>query len=238
MAKQFKKYGVDHSALYEAVHRDNRYHDDRTKPRSDEAEKSIAPSTDVRSEVAQPEPVAPRAEPEASSVAEGKPPTPAAEPETLKPAQTRKAEVDLPPSAAPAAELSPQKIAPKSKPKAVTSGANLQLRLRLRFPAEGVSPSFDGLARDHGPELAFKAIFKRAFDDYRAALDAGSLPDGPKDYAIGKGSHSSTKMMTPAQYQLCMDTLDPKGLLPPMTVGRIIGERALALFFQKEKDSA
>lgn len=228
MAKQFKKYGVDHGALYEAVNRDNRYHDDRVKPRGDDTAQSVAPPAEVTLPVKETEAVAP-------PVTEIEPTTVPAKPDTPAPSSVPKAAEDVPSPAEPPAPPVAPKSAPKQESKPVTTGANVQLRLRLRFPAEGVSPSFDGLAQDHGPELAFKAMFKRAFDEYRAALDAGSLPDGPKEYAIGKGSHSSTKMLTPAQYQLCMDTLDPKGLLPPMTAGRIIGERALALYFQKDR---
>ncbi|OWJ75042.1 VirC2 family conjugal transfer protein [Haematobacter genomosp. 1] len=225
MAKQFKKYGVDHSALYEAVNRDNRYHDDKAKPAPVQQEGVATPlasdtsppvkAGDAGSGDAKPDVILPT--PPVTPEPEGAQPTPKT------------------PPPAPVESQPKQESAPKKAPPAETGGTNIPVRMRPRFPADGVSPSYDSLARDHGPELAFKAIFRRAFDEYRALMDAGSLPNGPRDYAIGKGSHSSTKMLTASQYQLCMETLDPNGLLPPMTVGRIIAERALALFFEKDR---
>lgn len=204
----FKKYSVNHEALFNDV-RSNRYSTGATT----EPAKNIKPPVERQSADAAPDALA----------------APAA---TKDQAIAPHADDNAAPQSSAAAEPATQPVPNATSPKASDT---VQVRVRVRFPAPGVSAKYDALAAQLGEEDAFRAIFRAAFENYRNRLDEGKMPDGPKSYTPGKETHRSTKVMTARQFKVVTDALDPDGLTAPSTLGRIISERALALFFEKER---
>ncbi|WP_435171128.1 VirC2 family conjugal transfer protein [Falsirhodobacter sp. 1013] len=212
MMAGFKKYTVDHEALFNDV-RSNRYAKDKA-----------------------PEPAKAEGQPvEDGPKPDERPPmTPAVEAQNQDTAPpVEKTDTPAPSSAEPASASA--KPAAKGAAKETET---VQVRVRVRFPASGVSPKYDALAAQLGEDDAFRAVFRAAFENYRNRLDEGKMPEGPKSYPMGKETHRSTKVMTVRQFKVVTDALDPDGLTAPATLGRIIAERALALFFDKEAKTA
>lgn len=209
MAGGFKKYSVDHEALFNDV-RSNRYAKDKA---SEPARAESKPVED------QPKPNEPP------------PVTPAAEATPRQDTAPPAKKVDTPAPSAGASSGAPAKTAAKGPAKETDT---VQVRVRVRFPASGVSPKYDALAAQLGEDEAFRAVFRAAFENYRKRLDEGKMPEGPKSYSMSKETHRSNKVMTARQFKVVTDALDPEGLTAPATLGRIISERALALFFDEE----
>lgn len=207
MAGGFKKYSVDHEALFNDV-RSNRY----AKDRAPEPAKSETPP-------AQEQPKQPPAVTEAAPVHEQ---------------QAKKPAIDTP---SPATAPTQRKTNPKPKEKPET-GDTVQVRVRVRFPASGVSAKYDAMAEQLGEDEAFRAVFRAAFENYRNRLDEGKMPVGPKTYPAGKETYRSNKVMTASQFRVVDEALNPVGLVAPSTLGRMVAERALALFFHEENKTA
>lgn len=224
MMAGFKKYTVDHEALFNDV-RSNRYAKNKAPEPAKAEGQPIADGPKQDEQL----PVTPPA-PEVSLEA---PPEAAQSPVTAQPAK----ETPAPDTPAPAPAPTRGTARPTSKEPA--KGADtVPVRVRVRFPASGVSPKYDAMAAQLGEEEAFRAVFRAAFENYRKRLDEGRMPDGPKSYAVGTETYRSNKVMTAGQLKVVTDALDPNGLVAPSTLGRMIAERALALFFDEESKSA
>lgn len=220
----FKKYTVDHEALFNDV-RSNRYAKNKAPEPAKAESQPVAdgPKQDERPPVTAPAPeVSPEATPEA---AQG---PVAAQPVNETPAPATPAPAPAPPTRGTA----------KLNSKEPDKGADtVPVRVRVRFPASGVSPKYDAMAAQLGEEEAFRAVFRAAFENYRKRLDEGRMPEGPKSYATGTETYRSNKVMTAGQLKVVTDALDPNGLVAPSTLGRMIAERALALFFEKDRQT-
>ena len=80
-------------------------------------------------------------------------------------------------------------------------------------------------------------IFKRAFDDLRQTLrNDGKLPTATP-YAATKDRFVTNKIISRNEWNVAKSSLDPAGIMNPMMFNRTLAERALALFFEKDRQT-
>lgn len=109
------------------------------------------------------------------------------------------------------------------------------IKISLRYPAPGTSPALDGLAAEIGEDKAVRSLLRRAFDDYRKALDAGQVGNSTPTYVETPRTVTTTRRIAERTYRAAADHLDPARLLSERAFAQLLAKRALAAFFESER---
>lgn len=126
---------------------------------------------------------------------------------------------------------------PEPRPRSAAGDDDVRtIKLSLRYPAPGTSAALDALAAEIGEDKAVRSLLRRAFDDYRAALAAGRVPDAAPAYAETERVVTTSRRISFGAYQTAVARLDPAGLLSERAFVQLLGRRALAAFFAAERD--
>lgn len=140
-------------------------------------------------------------------------------------------------AAKPGEASSPPKPSANADVPEQVAGDTISLKIRLAFPQTGQSQTYDSLAAQIGPQQAVRMIFKRAFDDLRQTLrNDGKLPTATP-YAATKDRFVTNKIISRNEWNVAKSSLDPAGIMNPMMFNRTLAERALALFFEKDRQT-
>lgn len=109
------------------------------------------------------------------------------------------------------------------------------IKVSLRYPAPGTSPALDALAAEIGEDKAVRSLLRRAFDDYRRALDAGDIGGSIPSYVETLRTVTTTRRIAERTYRAAADHLDPARLLSERAFAQLLAKRALAAFFEAER---
>ena len=112
------------------------------------------------------------------------------------------------------------------------------IKVSLRYPAPGTSPALDALAAEIGEDKAVRSLLRRAFDDYRRALDAGNVGGSMPTYVETSRTVTTTRRIAERTYRAAADHLDPSRLLSERAFAQLLAKRALAAFFEAEQRAA
>ena len=114
----------------------------------------------------------------------------------------------------------------------------MTLKMVVPYPARGTSPALDVLAAEIGEDAAVRSLLRRAFDDFRAALDAGKLPEAMPTYEEVEATVATTRRISRRAHGIALQHLDPARLLSDRAFARLLARRALAHFFVAERQRA
>lgn len=211
-----RKPEVDHEGLFRA-HRKARHlevmgGDEKTAPEPSQQQ----PDVDAETEAQRPK------EQEASEV---KRPRKAQRAEKGR----RTSQVDAEKNAATASPLASRNGQP------ALEGEVRTIKVSLRYPAPGTSPALDALAAEIGEDKAVRSLLRRAFDDYRKALDAGEVGSSTPTYVETPRTVTTTRRISERTYRAAADHLDPARLLSERAFAQLLAKRALAAFFENER---
>lgn len=115
----------------------------------------------------------------------------------------------------------------------IESKVKVRMKIRVPYPAKGVSRTFDEHRIIYGERLAFKAILDAALSDYETALLDGAVAGPTPTYAPARSGVQTTRLMTERAYIKARLKLDPAGILGSSTFGAIVVKNALSRYFAK-----
>ena len=121
---------------------------------------------------------------------------------------------------------------------AASSDEMMTIKMVVPYPAPGTSPPLDTLAAEIGEDAAVRALLRRAFDDFRGALEAGEMPDALPAYHEVEATVATTRRLSRRAHGIAVQHLDPARLLSDRAFARLLARRALAHFFEAEQRSA
>lgn len=132
----------------------------------------------------------------------------------------------------------PIKKSPTPTPVPVSSKPDPKpLTITVTTPSQGVSPAFDLLSADHGPEEALRMILRKALKSFEAQLETGTVKLQQPDYQKGDIAISTTKTLSNSAYQTATRLFDPLDMLSNRRFSIKIAEAALNQFFAVENQS-
>jgi hypothetical protein len=109
------------------------------------------------------------------------------------------------------------------------------LKMTIRHPAPGASPTFDDLAEAHGPRAAFRLVMRQALLDYSEAVEAGAFVSAPPDYPESETTIDTNRVFPKAAYAKAARHLNRSGLLSSRMIATAIGRHALAAFIRADR---
>lgn len=117
-----------------------------------------------------------------------------------------------------------------------SSPQTVQIRGRFSHPAEGVSAVYDEIANIYDAKTAMKHLISLALKDYQAALigSDGTAPDNDPDYAMTTMKTQGSRTFSFDAYQIALERLDPKGILPKWNSDAKMIQSALNRFIARE----
>ena len=107
------------------------------------------------------------------------------------------------------------------------------IRFAVPYPAKGVSAEFDMIAEHYDPGTAARTVFRRAFAEFVALIDAGENPGTSVDYPEGPGRFVSTRNIPKATFDRAAKLLDPLGIRSKTYLGELIALTAFARYLNK-----
>lgn len=147
-------------------------------------------------------------------------------------------EVGSPPAdTAPAKTETPAKSPQlaKQKKKAAAKGETVYLRIKVPYPATGVSQTFDSLAKLHGEKTAFRLVMKKALEDFAGIVLKGELAKTPNEYPEGSTILDTSRRLPRDVYEEAVSELDPLGITSERLMSNTIVRRALAAFIASDR---
>lgn len=127
--------------------------------------------------------------------------------------------------------------APAPSPAPVRTAGNVTINVVAPHPAPGVSPSFDAISADLGPERAMRATSTRAWASVDAVIASGALSTVPS-YAVSGAVTETTRRIAPGLIDRARAKLDPHSVESQRTIGRALMTSALAAYFKAEKTTS
>ena len=121
---------------------------------------------------------------------------------------------------------------------AASSEEMMTIKMVVPYPARGTSPALDALAAEIGEAAAVRSLLRRAFDDFRGALEAGEMPESLPAYDEVEATVATTRRISRRAHGIAAQHLDPARLLSDRAFARLLARRALAHFFEAEQRSA
>ncbi|MBM9595068.1 VirC2 family conjugal transfer protein [Roseitranquillus sediminis] len=118
---------------------------------------------------------------------------------------------------------------------AAASDEMMSIKMVVPYPARGTSPALDALAAEIGEDAAVRSLLRRAFDDFRGALDAGEVPEALPAYDEVGATVTTTRRISRRAHGIAVQHLDPARLLSDRAFARLLARRALAYFFEAEQ---
>ena len=129
-----------------------------------------------------------------------------------------------------------ENAAPKPKPVPVEPVEGPQrLTVMIARPAQGVSPLFDTLNDQKGPDAAMSMLMRKAFPIYDEALATGKITKPIKPFETTGANNNTTRKVSPETYQLIKQRFDPFDMERPSAIGRAYALEAIAYFLEQTK---
>lgn len=125
--------------------------------------------------------------------------------------------------------------APAEDAKATDPDNSIILKMTIRHPAPGASPTFDDLAEAHGARAAFRLVLRQALLDYSEAVEAGAFASAPPDYPESGTTVDTNRVFPKAAYVKAARHLNRSGLLSSRMIATAIGRHALAAFIRTDR---
>ena len=124
---------------------------------------------------------------------------------------------------------------PAGDPEEAGQEDSVILKMTLRHPAPGASPTFDELAEVHGAKAAFRVVLRQALLDYSEAVEAGTFASAPPDYPESETRVDTNRVFPKVAYARAARHLNRSGLLSSRMIAAAIGRHALAAFIRADR---
>lgn len=125
--------------------------------------------------------------------------------------------------------------APAEDAEATGPGDSVILKMTIKHPAPGASPTFDDLAEAYGARAAFRLVLRQALLDYSEAVEAGTFASAPPDYPASGTTVDTNRVFPKAAYAKAARHLNRSGLLSSRMIATAIGRHALAAFIRADR---